>query len=75
MNTTKQTAHKTLAAIAEVINKMAGIADDRISQIAGEENDAAARDALLIAVNDIDGQMEALRDMITRGYSVADTES
>ncbi len=68
---TKQNAHKALAAIAEVINKMAGIADDKISQIAGEASDAAACDALLIATNDIDDKMALLRDLITRAYSIA----
>jgi hypothetical protein len=67
----KATASKTLAEIANLLNKMTGIADDKLSQIAGEDSDEAARDALLVAINDLDDQMLRMRDLITRGYSVA----
>ena len=71
---TQQEAHKALAAIAEVINKMTGIADDKISQIAGEQSDAAARDALLVAYVGIDERMDELRTLLTRAYSIANDE-
>ncbi len=67
----KATAAKTLAEITNILNKMIGIADDKLSQIAGESSDEAARDALLIAINDIDEQTDALRHWLSRGYSVA----
>ena len=75
MNTpTAQSAHKTLASLAKIIGQMASIADDRLSQMAGEASDEAAIDALLIATYDIDEKMDALRGLLTRAYSIADEQ-
>lgn len=71
MTTTMQTqAHQSARQMADTINRLSGIIDDYVSQLAATENDEAAEEILLLAIGTIDDRVCMLRQQLKTAFAL-----